>query len=70
MDMLGGEKVRPPVLRDRALSDLIVDLKQALKIVELWEPRSGEKQQALRVVTETIKAVIAHLRRRRRQSDF
>src|SRR5262249_4463062 len=82
LDMLGGEEViaRPPALRGRALFDLIVDLEQALAIINHWNVRrkgdlaprrKGQADQrrknGLRVIASIIRATIAHLKARQRR---
>jgi hypothetical protein len=67
LDMLGGPAAialpKAPTLRGRALFDLIVDLEQALAVIEQEKRRLGQKRRAkLDATTSTIAEVIAHLK--------
>jgi len=83
LDMLGAEEVvaRPPALRGRTLFDLIVDLEQALAIIEAWDKdrrawspalrRQSEQRRrnGLPVIASIISATIEHLEAQRRRQQ-
>jgi Protein of unknown function (DUF3102) len=70
LDLLSGEEVnaRRPVLRRHGLLYLIIDLEQALAVLERVEAtrRSKKYQSGLRAAASTIADAIAYLKQRRR----